>query len=122
MSKLNVFHNTSNVKNIVDLLDKAISIYSLLNYEERDRLVKHERKILVYYVKNGLTKKTLEDVCEDTNYTKPHLHTVNKTLRDKGYLVRDENNQHKFYLNDDLVLLRKKFIEDNAKGYIVNFK
>lgn len=121
MSKLNVFYNEVKVKTIVDLLDKAISIYSILNYEQRDRLVKHEQKILLYYVKNGLTKKTLEDVCADTNYTKNHLHTVNKSLRDKGYLVRDENNQHKFYLNADLELLRKKFISDKATGFIIKF-
>lgn len=121
MSQLNVFYNKTSFKNVPQKLDSLLSIYSILNFPPENKLVRNERKVLIYYLMKGLTQETLDTICEDLNYKKNYLHQVNKKLRDKGYLVRDERNTHKFYLIEDLKRFRKKFIEDNAKGYIISF-
>lgn len=104
------------------MLDKLLTIYSILNFDERDKLVKHERQVLLYYVKNGLTKESIENICEDNDYKPNYLYGVNKRLKDKGYLIKDENNHHKYHLNKELSFLRKKFIEDKSKMYIIEFE
>jgi len=121
VSSLNVFYDKIGVKNDIDLLDRVLQVYAILNFEDANKLVPAQRKILLYYVRNGLTKETLENVITDTGYSRNYLHTVNKALRDKGYLVKDKNNEHKFYLNSELEHIRKKFVVDKAKGYIISF-
>jgi len=122
LSKPNIFFNRAKVKNDIDMLDKLLTVYSILNFEERDKLVKHERQVLLYYVKNGLTKESVDNICEDYGYKANYLYGVNKRLKDKGYLVKDENNQHKYHLNKELAYLRKKFIEDKSKMYIIEIE
>ena len=121
VSALNVFYDKIEVKNDIDLLDRVLQVYAILNFDDASKLVPAQRKILLYYVKNGLTKETLENVIVDTGYSRNYLHTVNKALRDKGYLIKDKNNEHKFYLNSELEHVRKKFVLDKAKGYIISF-
>lgn len=120
MAELNVFYNRAKVKNTVDLLSKVIDIYALLNSTEENKLAKYEKRILLYYLQKGFNETALEAICEDTGYKKNYLHVVNKKLRDKGYLIVDEK-RHVFDLNADLKLMRKKFVDDKSKGYIINF-
>lgn len=104
------------------MLSKILQVYSILNYDEDNRLVPHQTKVLLYYLKNGLSEETLQAICEDIGYEKNYLHGVNKKLRDRGYLIKDKNNQHKFFLNEDLENIRKSFLHDKSKGYIINFQ
>lgn len=119
---LNPFYNKANIKNEVDLLDKVVDIYSILNFDSRSQIVPHEKKVLVYYLKRGLNEETLQTVMTDLNYTKNYRDSVNKKLRDKGFLVRDEKNQQKFHLNNDLLLLKKKFIDEKTKVFYIQFR
>lgn len=120
--KLNPFYNKAEVKNEIDLLDKVIEIYSILNFDKNVRIVPHEKKVLIYYLKRGLNEETLQTVMTDLNYSKNYRDSVNKKLRDKGFLIRDENNQQKFHLNTDLQLLKKKFIDEKTKVFYIQFR
>jgi hypothetical protein len=99
-----------------------LEIYAILNFSEANILPPSERKVLLYYIQKGISEETLETVCKDVGYKRNYLHTVNKKLRDKGYLVRDENNTHKFHLNADLQHFRKRFVLDGSKAYFIEWK
>ena len=122
MEKLNVFYDKISVKTNIDLIDKVLQVYAILNFEDPNHLVDSQRKVLLHYVLKGISEDTFKEVIEDTGYRKAYLHNLNKTLRDKGYLVRDTHNDHKFHLNPQLEQIRKKFITDKAKGYIISFE
>lgn len=121
MNGLNVFWNNAKIKNKIELLDKVLSIYSLLNFEKKDRLVDHEKKVLVYYVKNGLNDETLDKVHIDLSYTKTYIYKINKQLRDKGYLTKDKYNMKKFDLSEELKEIQDRFINKKSQGYIIQF-
>lgn len=121
MNSLNVFWNNAKIKNKIELLDKVLSIYSLLNFEKKDRLVEHEKKVLVYYIKNGLTEETLDKVHIDLTYNKTYIYKINKQLRDKGYLIKNKYNMKKFDLSEELKQLQDRFINQKSQGYIIQF-
>jgi hypothetical protein len=121
MKNLNVFWNNAKVKNKIELLDKVLTIYSLLNFEKKDRLVDHEKKVLVYYIKNGLNDETLDKVHIDLCYKKTYIYKINKQLRDKGYLVKDKYNMKKFDLSEELKIIQERFVEKKSQGYIIQF-
>jgi predicted transcriptional regulator len=120
VNKLNVFYDTIAFKNKIQFLEKMLEVYAILNFDNVNSLLPSERKVLLYYVQKGLSQETLTKVCKDVNYNKNYLHTLNKKLRDKGYLIRDPNNNHKFYLNEKLENFRQKFVLDQAKAYIID--
>lgn len=122
MNHLNLYYDPLQFKNRIQFLDKMLEIYAILNFSEANILPPSERKVLLYYIQKGISEETLETVCKDVGYKRNYLHTVNKKLRDKGYLVRDENNTHKFHLNADLQHFRKRFVLDGSKAYFIEWK
>ena len=122
MNHLNLYYDPLQFKNRIQFLDKMLEIYAILNFNEANILPPSERKVLLYYIQKGISEETLETVCKDVGYKRNYLHTVNKKLRDKGYLVRDENNTHKFHLNADLQHFRKRFVLDGSKAYFIEWK
>jgi hypothetical protein len=116
----NIFFDKIVVKNSVALLDLLLQVYSVANFDEKNKLVPSQRKVLVYYIKNGLTEQTLSDIKEDyPKYNSNYLHQVNKQLRDKGYLIKDTHNEHRFFLNKDLEHFRTMFITNNCLTYMI---
>ena len=122
MNHLNLYYDPLQFKNRIQFLDKMLEIYAILNFSDANILPPSERKVLLYYIQKGISEETLETVCKDVGYKRNYLHTVNKKLRDKGYLIRDENNTHKFHLNADLQHFRKRFVLDGAKAYFIEWK
>ena len=120
----NIFFDKIKPKNQIDFIESILKVYSALNFDDKSNLPKAERTILAYYVLHGLTEETLKNVLIDfPKYAKgEYLHQMNKNLRDKGYLIREVNNFKKFHLNEDLLHIRKKFIEDKCKSYYIGFE
>lgn len=107
--------------NEIELIDTVLSIYTIAKFEENLRLKNYERNILVYYVRNGINKESLESVCEDRKINKNYLHKINKDLRDKGYLISSETNYRKFHLNPELENIRMAFIDNKLRMYLLTF-
>jgi len=119
---VNIHLNTCEIKNEIDLVERIISIYSIIKFTGSDRLREFEKNILVYYVRKGISDDTLDMVCADLNKKKNHLHGINKQLRDKGYLITCRNNMRKFELNEDLKSIRQTFIEKKYRLYTIGFR
>lgn len=116
----NIFFDKIPVKNTIAMLDLLLQIYSVGNFDEKNKLVPSQRKVLVYYIKNGLTEQTLSDIREDyPKYNSNYLHQVNKQLRDKGYLIKDVHNEHRFFLNSDLEHFRNMFVINGCLTYMI---
>lgn len=121
-NKLTIHRNFSQVKNEIDLIDKVLSIYSIVKFEPDFRLRNYEKNILVYYVRKGISDETLSNICEDKDINKNYLHKINKDLRDKGFLVSSDKNLRKFHLSSDLEVIRQNFIKDKFKNYLITFE
>jgi len=116
----NIYFDRITAKNTVQMLDLLLQVYAVANFDEANKLVPSQRKVLVYYIKNGLTEKTLDEIREDyPKYNSNYLHQVNKQLRDKGYLIKDTHNEHKFFLNKDLEHFRTMFIQNKCLTYMI---
>lgn len=116
----NIYFDRIVVKNTIEAIDLLLQVYAVANFEEANKLVPSQRKVLVYYIKNGLSEKTLDEIRADyPKYNSNYLHQVNKQLRDKGYLIKDKNNEHKFFLNKDLEHFRTMFITNKCLTYMI---
>lgn len=116
----NIYFDKITVKNTITAIDLLLQVYAVANFEEENKLVPSQRKVLVYYIKNGLSEKTLDEIRADyPKYNSNYLHQVNKQLRDKGYLIKDKNNEHKFFLNKDLEHFRTMFITNKCLTYMI---
>lgn len=101
-------------ENELHKLEKILAIYSV----SKDKVLrKFEKLVLKYYLKYGFSTETKRIVAEDTGKRVEYINTINTFLRDKGFLV--ENKYKETYLSDDMEMLRKFFVEDNKKLYIV---
>lgn len=116
----NIFFDKITAKNTVNMLDKLLQVYAVANFDEKNKLVPSQRKVLVYYIKNGLTEATLDNIKLDyPKYNSNYLHQVNKQLRDKGYLIKDTYNEHRFFLNKDLEHFRTMFVTNKCLTYMI---
>lgn len=118
-------------KNKIERLDKFLTAYSELNMSAENKLLPSHKPILLYYLAKGISDDVLQTILDDNpdrekvkkgkQLTRNHLHTINKKLRDRGYLVKDEKNYHKFKLSPDLEAIRKKVLEEECKLIILTF-
>jgi len=128
-SPLNALNIKITPKNKIDRLEKFITSYSELTFPVEKRLLPSHKPILLYYLHKGISDEVLEMILEDNPttdkngnekpLTKNHLHTINKKLRDRGYLIRDEKNYQKFKLTPELETIRKKVMDEDCKLIII---
>ena len=121
-NELTIHRNYSKFKNEIELVDKVLSIYTIIKYEGKEQLRNYEKNILIYYVRKGITEETLENVIQDKGITKNYLHKINKDLRDKGYLISSETNYRKFHLHPELESIRENFVNKKFKNYFITFE
>ena len=119
--KLAIHRNISKYSNMIELIDNILSIYSIIKFKDSKRLRNYEKNVLIYYVINGISEETLDNVCKDKSIEKNYLHKINKDLRDKGYLVSSSTNYRKFSLNSELEDIRENFINQKFKDYWIRF-
>lgn len=101
------------------MVDKILTIYSLIKYDKPNRLREFEKNVLIYYVRKGLNQETLDMIAEDLRKEQNYLHGINKHLRDKGYLISSKTNLRKFDLNEELKALRESFINNKINLYTI---
>lgn len=115
-----IFFQFCEYKNEVDLVDKTLSIYSII--KKNDNLRKFERNILNYYIRKGITEETKEIIKRELNKTSADLTQANYYLRKKGYIVKDTKNHNNNYLCKDLESIRKSIILNKKRIYGIGFK
>lgn len=118
-------------KNKIERLDKFLTAYSELHMTAENKLLPSHKPILLYYLAKGISDDVLQTILDDNperekvkkgkQLTRNHLHTINKKLRDRGYLVKDEKNYQKFKLSPDLESIRKKVLEEDCKLILLTF-
>lgn len=118
-------------KNKIERLDKFLTAYSELHMSPENKLLPSHKSILLYYLAKGISDDVLQTILDDNpdrgkvkkgkQLTRNHLHTINKKLRDRGYLVKDEKNYQKFKLSPDLESIRKKVLEEDCKLILLTF-
>jgi len=128
---LNALNIKVSSKNTIERLDKFLTAYAELKMTEENRLLPSHKPILLYYLAKGITDEVLQTILDDNperekvkkgkQLTRNHLHTINKKLRDRGYLIKDEKNYQKFKLSPDLEAIRKKVLEENCKLILLMF-
>lgn len=118
-------------KNKIERLDKFLTAYSELHMSPENKLLPSHKPILLYYLAKGISDDVLQTILDDNperekvkkgkQLTRNHLHTINKKLRDRGYLVKDEKNYQKFKLSPDLESIRKKVLEEDCRLILLTF-
>ncbi len=120
MSNKPIFFQYCEYKNEVDLVDKVLSIYSII--KKNDDLRKFERNILNYYIRKGISEDTRETIKRELGITAGNLTQANYYLRKKGYIVKDRNNHNKNKLCKDLQSVRTSIILNKKRIYGIGFK
>lgn len=128
---LNALNIKVDSKNKIERLDKFLTAYSELRMAEENKLLPSQKPILLYYLLKGISEDVIQLLIEDNperakvkkgkQLTRNHLHAINKKLRDRGYLVRDEKNYQKFKLSPDLETIRKKVLDEDCKLILMTF-
>jgi len=128
---LNALNLKVDSKNKIERLDKFLTAYSELRMTEENKLLPSQKPILLYYLLKGISEDVIQLLIEDNperakvkkgkQLTRNHLHAINKKLRDRGYLVRDEKNYQKFKLSPDLETIRKKVLDEDCKLILMTF-
>lgn len=118
--KASFYTNYCIYKNEVDLVNKLLSIYSIVkkNGDLRD----FERKVLNYYIRKGYSKETKDQIIKELNLKQRNLNQTNYHLTNKGYLKQSTKNQKNKSLNKELQDIRKFFVEGKIRAYVIGFK
>lgn len=114
-----MFFQVCEFKNEVDLVDKILSIYSII--KKNNDLRKFERNILNYYLRKGLTEDTKKLIKKELNINSSNLTQVNYYLRNKDYIVKDTKNHNKDHLCKELEDIRNSIILKKNRIYSVGF-
>lgn len=108
----NRIHSTSDL----DKVNRIVSIFSIikngnLGYTHiRPRCV----EVLSYYILFGYSKST-KNLIHETGITDKNLNQINSELQKKGYLIKDRGNLHNRHLAEELVTIRKYFMDEDIK-------
>lgn len=117
-----LYFNTMTYKNDIDLIDKLISIYSIIKTKDpKKRILPFEKEVLIFYIIFGFTKEAKEAIKKDKKKNENQINTTNSNLRKKGYLFKDDKNLTKGYVVKDLLKLIETFKNDPEKYYTIKF-
>lgn len=114
-----IFFQYCEFKNEVDLVDKILSIYSII--KKGNNLRKFERDILNFYIRKGISDDTKEAI-KALGTKANNLTQANYYLRKKGYIVKDSKNHNKNKLSKDLENIRQSIIVNRKRVLAVGFK
>lgn len=109
-------------KNDIDFVDKLISIYSITNKAEDDRILPFEKELLIYYCLFGFSKETKEEAKKRLKKNDNQINTTNSNLRTKGYLKAESRNKTKGYVDKELKEMVDSFMADKTKVLVLEFK
>lgn len=109
-------------KNEIDLVDKLISVYSIIKMDAASQLRNFEKEVLNYYVRFGYSTETKKKINKLTNKSDATITQTTFHLSKKGYLVQSKNNHSQKKLNVDLQRMRKAFIEGDKKIWAIGYK
>lgn len=114
------YTNYCSYKNEVDLVNKLLSIYSIVkkNGDLRD----FERKVLNYYIRKGYSTETKDQIRKELGLKQRNLNQTNYHLTNKGYLKQSTKNQKNKSLNKELQEIRDLFVAGKTRAYVVGFK
>jgi len=118
--KLSFYTNYCSFKNEVDLVNKLLSIYSIVkkNGDLRD----FEKKVLNYYIRKGYSSETKKQIVKELGLKQRNLNQTNYHLTNKGYLKQSTKNQKNKSLNKDLQEIRDLFVQGKTRTYVIGFK
>lgn len=118
--KISFYTNYCHYKNEVDLVNKLLSIYSIVKKD--GDLRDFEKKVLNYYIRKGYSSETKKQISKELNLKDRNLNQTNYHLTKKGYLKQSSRNQKHKKLNKELQEIRDLFIEGKIKVYTIGFK
>lgn len=117
-----LYFNTLVYKDDIDLVDKIVSLYSIIKTkDQKKRILPFEKEVLIYYIIFGFTKEAKEEIKREKKKNENQINTTNSNLRKKGYLFKDDRNMTKGYVAKDLMNLVNAFKEDPEKFYTIKF-
>lgn len=111
---------SSKCKTDIEMLTKVLEIHIVLD-QDRPRLRPQELQLMVYYIKYGYTKETMERYSEFSMKKTQHIRVLNQALRDKGYLLKSIYNNNKSELSPPMKKIREAFVEKGVKTTVVMF-
>lgn len=120
MEKKDFYTNYCQYKNEVDLVNKLLSIYSIVKKD--GDLRDFEKKVLNYYIRKGYSSKTKDQIRNELGLKQRNLNQTNYHLTNKGYLRQSTRNQKNKSLNKELQEIRNLFVEGKTKAYVIGFK
>lgn len=115
-----IFFQECEFKNEIDLVDKALNIFSVI--KKNDNLRPFERNILNYYIRKDISDETKEIIKKELDINSANLTQGNYYLRKKGYIVKDTKNHNNNKLCKELQMLRDSLIINKKRLYCVGFK
>ena len=114
------YTNYCSYKNEVDLVNKLLTIYSIV--KKNNDLRNFEREVLNYYIRKGYSTGTKNQIKKELGKKARNLNQTNYHLKRKGYLKQSSKNQKDKKLNKELEEIRKLFIEGKTRVYVIGFK
>lgn len=91
----------------IDLLDKIITIYSLV---QKQVLTEQEKNVLRYYLNFGYSKQVKDSILLGLDINDKHLTQINHHLQRKNYLLRHPTNFKEKVVSDVLLNMKNMFI------------
>ena len=115
-----IYFNYCDYKNEIDLVDKVLSIFSII--KKSNDLRKFERDVLNFYIRKGISDDTKKMVRDELEMTANNLTQANYYLRKKGYIVKDSKNFNKDKLCKELQSIRNSIILNKKRVFAVGFQ
>lgn len=109
-------------KNDIDLVNKAIDFFSLINIGKIESLRNFEKEVLNYYIRFGCNKEAKEKFSKELNKNMNAIRQATFYLTKKNYLKRDTRNFMKRELNKDLLKLVNSILNGSKPIVAVGFK
>lgn len=122
-NKGDIMHPTlCNYQNEIDYVNRLISIYSIIVFDEDNQLRKFERDVLNYYVRFGYSAETKKRISLELNKKPNTITQATFYLKEKGYLEDSKTNLSKKNLSKDLQNLKEAFLDGDKKILAIGFK
>lgn len=97
-------------KTEIELYKSVLKCYNLICSKG---MTEREIDFLSMYLKYGYNRETRKIIRESYDVNSNYIGVLNHTLKTKGFLIKDERNENKKHLSEDLIRI-KEFVEGGS--------
>lgn len=102
-----------------DQIEMVVKMYAIL--KNKEELNGRNLEALCFYLEEGYDQEKKEKMARQLKIKQNNLNQINSNLRAKKYIIRDDKNKTKNFVDPELIAFKEKIVDQEKQNLLIKF-